>query len=65
VTLWNLSIHQEVATLKSYSTAVYELAFSGDGNILASGSADGTVRLWRAAPFAETDAPSGSPAPLH
>ena len=43
-------------------TLPLSVAFSPDGNTLAS--MDGmTVRLWRAAGFAETDAPSGARAP--
>src|SRR5207249_2228489 len=36
---------------------VNAVAFSPDGNTLASGSQDGTVRLWRAPSFWGTDPP--------
>ena len=34
------------ATLPGHTAVVYSVAFSPDGNTIASGSADGTVRLW-------------------
>jgi WD40 repeat protein len=42
-----------VATLKGHAAAITALAFSPDGTMLASGSADFTVRLWKV--------PSGDP----
>src|SRR5262249_24111549 len=44
---------QERLTLKGHKGSVTALAFTPDGNTLASGSADGTVRLWHAAADAE------------
>lgn len=47
-----------VATLTAHKRFVYGLAFAPDGGMLASGSSDGTVRLWRAddgAPVATFD----------
>jgi WD40 repeat protein len=61
IRLWNLAIRQEVATLWGHTSQVGCITFSSDGNALATAGGDATVRLWRAAPFAETDAPGGSP----
>ena len=37
-----------VATLIGHSSSVYSVAFSPDGQTLASGSWDNTIKLWRA-----------------
>ena len=46
IELWNISTGKLLHTLSGHTDAVFALAFSPNGNILASGSADGTVRLW-------------------
>jgi WD40 repeat protein len=37
---------QEMVTLKGHDDAVNSVAFSPNGKKLASGSGDGTVKLW-------------------
>ena len=46
--LYDTSTYQEVALLTGHTGWVLSVAFSPDGNTLASGSSDGTVRLWDA-----------------
>ncbi|MEH1998927.1 MAG: hypothetical protein V7L00_09300 [Nostoc sp.] len=37
---------QELQNPKKHNTKVYDVSFSPDGKLLASGSGDGTVKLW-------------------
>jgi len=50
-----------VGTPKGFEQEVRLLRFSPNGNILAAGLGDGTVRFFRAAPFSETDTPAARP----
>lgn len=45
--LWNLNSREKICTLKEHSEAVYCVAFSPDGQIIASGSDDKTIKIWQ------------------
>ncbi|GAB4199905.1 MAG: hypothetical protein Fur006_51000 [Coleofasciculaceae cyanobacterium] len=46
VKLWDVSTGEVLRTLQGHSSQVWAVAFSPDGNTLASGSFDQTVKLW-------------------
>ena len=46
VWIYDADIGEELNLLSGHTSAVFSVAFSSDGNILASGSADDTIRLW-------------------
>jgi WD40 repeat protein len=49
IDLWDLASHRLLYRLTGDSGAIESLAFSPDGRLLASGSLDGTARLWNVA----------------
>ena len=46
IRLINIETGEQTGLLKGQSGAIYSLAFSPDGKLLASGSSDQTVRIW-------------------
>ncbi|WP_258607973.1 caspase family protein [Mesorhizobium sp. AR10] len=47
IRLFDIATGKIKAVLKAADYAIYDLAFSADGNTLAAGGADGVVYLWR------------------
>ena len=41
-----MATKQNIATLKGHTNAIYSVAFSPNGELLASGASDRTVKLW-------------------
>jgi WD40 repeat protein len=48
VRLWEVPSGRPLATLEGHSGGAWGVALTGDGRILASSGADGTIRLWEA-----------------
>jgi WD40 repeat protein len=44
--LWSVPERKEIATLSGHRDYIFSISFSPDGGMLASGSDDGTVKVW-------------------
>ncbi|WP_417378452.1 WD40 repeat domain-containing protein [Gimesia sp.] len=47
VIVWDVASGKRLATLNNYKDGVSSISFSANGKLLATGSYDGTVQLWR------------------
>lgn len=51
INLWEVATGENVHTFWGHPTDIHDLAFSPDGELLASGSYDGTILLWDMKPY--------------
>src|SRR4029077_15798380 len=63
--LIDISPGQMVRSLKGHPYTTYDLAFSRDGERLASASHDGTVRIWNVSPGETLQVLRGHTGPVH
>lgn len=59
--LWDSGTHRPIAVLKGHTNVITGVAISPDSRLVATGSYDGTVRLWNA----QIHEPVGVPMALH
>jgi WD40 repeat protein len=57
VGIWDVASGAPTAVLRGHSWVVAQIAFSPDGRLLASGSSDGSVRVWDVEAGREIDTP--------
>ena len=58
IRLWDVDSGQRKATLQGHTDFVTSVAFSPDGQTLASGSWDGTILLWDMSPYITPSEPT-------
>lgn len=46
IRLWDVHAHKQLAILPGHTSTLFDLIFNEDSTLLASSSADGTIRLW-------------------
>ncbi len=61
VRLWNVASGAAVRTLSGHTDWTYAVAFSPDGNLVASGAFNGEVKIWKVADGMVLKAFNGSP----
>ena len=61
VRIFNSGSGAQVKALSGHTDWVYAVAFSPDGNLVASGSFNGEVKIWKVADGAVVKAFNGSP----
>ena len=57
IRLWDVAIGEHLAAFWGHPTDIQTLAFSPDGELLASGSYDGTILLWDVKPYLKNENP--------
>ncbi len=55
ILVWEVGGATQLCELRGHQDTVYQLVFSRDGSLLASGSGDNSVKLWDVAAFLEED----------
>jgi WD40 repeat protein len=64
IRLWDLARRQRLVTLQGHLSEVWSLAFSPDGQTVASGAKDGSVKSWPIRPQQKDDVLAGGWQPL-
>ncbi|MBI3468020.1 MAG: hypothetical protein HY000_33855 [Planctomycetes bacterium] len=63
VKLWDTHTRREIVTLDGHGDPIFALAFSPDGERLASGCSDGKARIWQVDSLASRSDPGSRRGP--